>query len=219
MSFFITSVGRGFGADLVGLAGADAHCQQLAAAVGRGERMWRAYLSAPARPDGRSFTPGIGLARGPWVNARGVQVAAGVADLHSDDNALDRDNSLSEKGNVIGPGRHDILTGSNVDGTLSTDAPDTTCQGWTSHGAGRAMLGHHNRSGGGQRPRSWNSAHLSRGCSQADLRVHAGRCPDLLFRGGLTLGIPHHDCARASPIRSSSRRSIRSALSPQSTDA
>ena len=174
MSFFITSVGRGFGADLVGLAGADAHCQQLAAAVGRGDRMWRAYLSAPATPGGPAVHARDRIGKGPWVNARGVQVAAGVADLHSDDNALNRDNSLSEKGNVIGPGRHDILTGSNVDGTLSTDAPDTTCQGWTSHGAGRAMLGHHNRSGGGQRPRSWNSAHLSRGCSQADLRATLG---------------------------------------------
>ena len=174
MTFFITSVGRGFGADLVGLAGADSHCQQLAAAAGRGDRMWRAYLSAPATPGRPVVHARDRIGRGPWVNARGVQVAAGVDDLHSDDNALDRDNALSEKGGIIGPGRHDILTGSNVDGTLSIDAPDTTCQGWTSHGAGRAMLGHHNRSGGGQRPRSWNSAHLSRGCSQADLRATLG---------------------------------------------
>ncbi|MEO8256541.1 MAG: hypothetical protein ABI868_04265 [Acidobacteriota bacterium] len=174
MSFFITSTGRGFGADLVGLAGADAHCRQLAAAVGRGDRLWRAYLSAPASAGQPAVHARDRIGAGPWVNARGVQVAAGVADLHSDDNALDRDNSLSEKGGVIGPGRHDIMTGSNGDGTLSTEAPDTTCQGWTSHGAGRAMLGHHNRSGGGQRPRSWNSAHLSRGCSQADLRSTLG---------------------------------------------
>jgi hypothetical protein len=174
MSFFITSVGRGFGADLAGLAGADAHCRQLAAAVGRDDRMWRAYLSVPATPGRPVVHARDRIGTGPWFNARGVQVAADVADLHGDDNALNRDNSLSEKGNVIGPGRHDILTGSNVDGTLSTEAPDTTCQGWTSHGAGRAMLGHHNRSGGGQRPRSWNSAHLSRGCSQADLRASLG---------------------------------------------
>jgi hypothetical protein len=174
MSFFITSTGRGFGADLVGLAGADAHCRRLAAAVGGGDRMWRAYLSAPASNGRPAVHARDRIGTGPWVNAKGVQIAASVADLHSDDNALDRDTSLSEKGNVIGPGRHDILTGSNVDGTLSTEAPDTTCQGWTSHGAGRAMLGHHNRYGGGQRPRSWNSAHLSSGCSQADLRSTLG---------------------------------------------
>ena len=174
MSFFITSIGRGFGADLAGLAGADAHCQQLAAAVGRGNRMWRAYLSAPASAGRPAVHARDRIGTGPWVNARGIQVASNVADLHSDANALGRDTSLSEKGNVIGPGRHDILTGTNPDGTLATDAPDTTCQGWTSHGTGRAMLGHHNRSGGGQRPSSWNSAHLSRGCSQMDLRASMG---------------------------------------------
>jgi hypothetical protein len=174
MGFFVTSVGRGFGADLAGLAGADAHCQQLAAAVGRGNRTWRAYLSAPASAGRAVVHARDRIGNGPWLNAKGIQVASSVADLHSDANALGRDNSLSEKGNFIGPGRHDILTGTNVDGTLSTDAPDTTCQGWTSHAAGRAMLGHHNRSGGGQRPTSWNSAHLSIGCSQADLRATLG---------------------------------------------
>jgi hypothetical protein len=174
MSFFITSVGRGFGADLGGLAGADAHCLRLATTVGQGHRLWRAYLSAPASAGRPAVHARDRIGNGPWVNAKGVQVASSVADLHSDENALDRDTSLSEKGNVVAPGRHDILTGTNVDGTLATDAPDTTCQGWTSHGAGRAMLGHHNRSGGGQRPTSWNSAHLSRGCSQADLRATLG---------------------------------------------
>ena len=174
MSFFVTSVGRGFGADLGGLAGADAHCQQLATAVGVGRRVWRAYLSAPAAAGRPAVHARDRIGHGPWVNANGVQVAADVDDLHSDGNALGRENSLSEKGEAVGPGRHDILTGSNVDGTLATDAADTTCRGWTSHGPGRAMLGHHNRSGGGQRPTSWNSAHLSRGCSQADLRASLG---------------------------------------------
>ena len=174
MSFFITSTGRGFGADLAGLAGADAHCRQLATAVGHGNRVWRAYLSAPALAGRPAVDARDRIGRGPWVNAKGVQVAVSVADLHSDGNVLGRDTALSEKGTVIGPGRHDILTGTNVDGTLATDAPDTTCQGWTSHGAGRAMLGHHNRSGGGRRPTSWNSAHLSRGCSQVDLRASLG---------------------------------------------
>ena len=174
MTFFISSVGRGFGANLGGLAGADAHCQRLAAAVGRNDRTWRAYLSAPASSGGAAVDARDRIGRGPWVNALGVQVAANLAELHSDDNLLGRDTSLSEKGTVIADGRHDILTGTNVDGTLSTDAPDTTCQGWTSYGAGRAMLGHHNRTGGGQRPTSWNSAHLSSGCSQADLRSTLG---------------------------------------------
>jgi hypothetical protein len=174
MSFFITSIGRGFGGDLGGLAGADAHCQQLATAVGHGNRVWRAYLSAPPSAGRPAVHARDRIGRGPWVNAKGVQVASSVADLHSDGNALNRDNSISEKGTVIAPGRHDILTGTNVDGTLATEAPDTTCEGWTSHGAGHAMLGHHNRSGGGQRPTSWNSAHLSRGCSQVDLRASLG---------------------------------------------
>jgi hypothetical protein len=174
MSFFITSVGRGFGANLGGLAGADAHCRQRAATVGLNDRRWRAYLSAPASAGHPAVHARDRIGPGPWVNAKGVTVASSVANLHSDQNALGRDTSLSEKGTVIAPGRHDILTGTNVDGTLATDGPDTTCQGWTSHGPGRAMLGHHNRSGGGQRPTSWNSAHLSRGCSQSDLRASLG---------------------------------------------
>lgn len=174
MSFFVTSVGRGIGANLGGLAGADAHCQRLATEVGRGDRVWRAYLSAPASAGGRPVNARDRIGRGPWVNAAGVQIAASIEQLHSDDNALGRDTSLSEKGTTIGPGRHDILTGSNPDGTLAVGNGDTTCHGWTSHDLGRAMLGHHNRSGGGQRPTSWNSAHLSRGCSQMQLRASMG---------------------------------------------
>lgn len=174
MSFFVTSVGRGFGANLGGLAGADAHCQRLASAVGRGERTWRAYLSAPATSDQPAVHARDRIGTGPWVNARGVQIAANVAHLHSDDNGLTRETAISEKGATIAPGRHDILTGSTVDGTLATGDGDLTCNGWTSHAAGRAMLGHHNRYGGGQRPRSWNSAHPSRGCSQNDLRASLG---------------------------------------------
>jgi hypothetical protein len=174
MSFFVTRVGRGFGANLGGLAGADAHCLRLATAVGRGDRRWRAYLSAPPT-DGRSAVHARDrIGTGPWVNANGVQVAASVAQLHSDDNALDRDTALTEKGTTIGPTRHDIMTGSNPDGTLAVGARDTTCGGWTSVSIGSAMLGHHNRFGGGQRPTSWNSAHLSRGCSQNQLRASLG---------------------------------------------
>ena len=174
MTFFVTSTGRGFGADLGGLAGADAHCQQLASTVGAGRHMWRAYLSAPAASGRPAVNARDRIGRGPWFNFRGEMIADSVAALHRDDNGVTRDTALTEKGTTIAPGRHDILTGSNVDGTLSTDSGDTTCGGWKSHDVGQAMLGHVNRYGGGVRPTSWNSAHLSRGCSQSDLRASLG---------------------------------------------
>jgi len=174
MSFFITSTGRGFGANLGGLAGADAHCLRLAAAAGFGEKTWRAYLSAPATSRQPAVHARDRIGKGPWINALGVQVAASVAELHSDDSPIGRDTALSEKGTRIASERHDILTGSNPDGTLVAGPDDATCAGWTSHDAGRAMLGHHNRTGGGQRGTSWNSAHLSRGCSQRALRASNG---------------------------------------------
>lgn len=174
MSFFITSTGRGFGANLGGLDGADAHCRRLAAAAGHGDRLWRAYLSAPAN-DGRPAVHARDrIGRGPWVNVKGVAIAASIEELHGDANNVTFDTALNEKGNRIGAGRHDILTGSNPDGTMVTGGEDATCRGWTSHGEGRAMLGHHNRSGGGVRGTSWNSAHLSRGCSQRALRASNG---------------------------------------------
>ena len=173
MSFFVTSRGRGFGADLGGLAGADAHCQQLGRAAGS-SRTWRAYLSAPAARGRPAVNAKDRIGRGPWFNFRGVMIAASVADLHREDNGITRDTAVTEKGTTVAPGRHDILTGSNVDGTLSTEAGDTTCGGWISHDVGQAMLGHVNRYGGGVRPTSWNSAHLSRGCSQSDLRASLG---------------------------------------------
>jgi hypothetical protein len=178
MTFFVTSKGRGFGADLGGLAGADRSCQQLATSVGAGDHVWRAYLSAPPSDGQPAVNARDRIGRGPWVNAHGEEIASSVEQLHSDDNALDRDTAITEKGAAIASGRHDIMTGSNPDGTLSTDAPDTTCHGWTSHDAGSAMLGHSNRYGGGVRPKSWNSAHLSRGCSQDALRASLG---DALF--------------------------------------
>ena len=170
MSFFITSTGRGFGGNLGGLAGADAICRQRAAAVGRGDREWRAYLSAPASPDSPAVHARDRIGRGPWVNAHAVQIAGSVSELHGENN-LTGDTALTEAGSHVAPGRHDILTGSNVDGTLAPG--DATCRGWTSHADGRAMVGHHNRSGGG-RGDSWNSAHSSRGCSQNALRASLG---------------------------------------------
>ena len=175
MSFFVTSKGRGFGGNLAGLRGADAICQQLAASVGAGQRTWRAYLSAPATQDQPVVHARDRIGNGPWFNANGLPIAANVAELHDGPNALNATNTLTEKGTMVAPVRHDIMTGSNPDGTLLVNGTrDTTCHGWTSHDEGNAMLGHHNRSGGGQRPTSWNSAHMSRGCSQAELKASLG---------------------------------------------
>jgi hypothetical protein len=174
LGFFITSVGSGKGADFGGLEGADKHCQQLAQAVGAGNRTWRAYLSASgAKPVHAKDRIG----QGPWVNAKGVTVATSVADLHSDANKLSKENSLTEKGEIVNgrgdtPNRHDILTGSALDGTLAGD--NLTCNNWTSSGEGAAMVGHHDRQGGGTNPNSWSSAHPTKGCSQENLRGTGG---------------------------------------------
>jgi hypothetical protein len=175
LSFFITSANPGKGADLGGLAGADAHCAALAKAAGSpATRVWRAYLSTTG-PGGVNAKDRIG--NGPWFNAKGVQVASSVADLHSDNNKLSKENSLNEKGEVNNgrgdqPNRHDILTGSNLDGTAAT----ATCSNWTNgaQGGGGAQVGHHDRTGGGQNPTSWNSAHATPGCSIEELRKVGG---------------------------------------------
>lgn len=185
MSFFVTSDGTGNGANLGGLAGADAHCQKLAAAAGAGSRTWRAYLSvpgvgatptAPAVPqvDARSR-----IGNGPWFNARGELVAASVADLHEGDNKLTKASAIDERGagvNGVGdqPNQHDILTGSRPDGTAFSPRGDTTCRAWTSSSdeAGlSAVVGHSDRRGLVDAPwaRSWNFAHPSAGCSQRAL--------------------------------------------------
>jgi hypothetical protein len=172
MTFFITSASPGKGADLGGITGADAHCAALAKAAGApANRVWRAYLST----DKQAARDRIGS--GPWFNAKGVQVAASVADLHSDANKLSKENSLNEKGEVNNgrgdqPNRHDILTGSNLDGT----AAPATCSNWTNgaQGGGGAQVGHHDRQGGGANPTSWNSAHTTPGCSIEELRKVGG---------------------------------------------
>lgn len=177
LSFFLTSKGPGDGADLGGLAGADAHCQMLAESVGAGGRTWRAYLStggeSPVNARDR-------IGSGPWSSANGVQVASDVDDLHSDNNKLSKQNSISERGEPVNgrgdsPNRHDILTGSNLDGTTFSDGEDHTCRDWSYSGSeGSAQVGHHDRDGGGANPTSWNNAHGSRGCSQSDLQGTGG---------------------------------------------
>lgn len=180
MTFFVTSAGSGRGADLGGLAGADAHCQTLAQAAGAGGRTWRAYLSTQAA-DGR---PGVNardrIGAGPWRNANGVVVAQSVAQLHGENN-LTKENSVTERGQVVS-GRgdtvnmHDVLTGSQADGTAFAAGEDRTCRNWTSSGEGAAMVGHHDRVGlNDSAPmRSWNTSHPSRGCSQDALRGTGG---------------------------------------------
>jgi len=179
MTFFITSAGPGNGANLGGLAGADRHCQRLAEAVGTGNRMWRAYLSASASGGQAAVDARDRIGSGPWVNVQGVRVARDVADLHGDNNNLTKATVLSEKGEVTNgrgdtPNRHDILTGSQLDGTIFSGDADTTCQNWTSSSDGSARVGHFDRTGGGEHPTSWNSAHGSRGCSQENLRGTGG---------------------------------------------
>jgi hypothetical protein len=186
MSFFVTSAGPGKGADLGGLAGADQHCQSLAAAAGAGARTWRAYLSTQGKtlsdPEFVHARDRIGT--GPWRNAKGVVIARSVEELHSDANRLTKETALDERGRTVNgrtetPNNHDILTGSRPDGTAFPGAPfaDMTCGNWTKGGTdGSAMTGHHDRAGPVPSPwaTSWNSAHPTRGCHPEGLRSTGG---------------------------------------------
>jgi len=173
MTFFITSAGLGNGANLDGLRSADRHCAILAAQAGANPaRNWRAYLSTQTRPQQPAVHARNRIGTGPWYNAKGVIVAKDVDDLHSDKNNLTRATQLTDKGDS--PTMHDILTGSGLDGRAVDGSDDTTCNNWTSGAAGSALLGHYDRQGGGTNPTSWNSAHSSKGCSQANLQSTGG---------------------------------------------
>jgi hypothetical protein len=181
MTFFVTSVGSGKGANLGGLAGADAHCQQLAASVGAGNKTWRAYLSTNQANQGGAVNARDRIGNGPWQNAKGVVVATSVADLHSANAKMGRENSLTERGNMVAgfgftPNWHDALTGSDMEGRALPGNMNLTCNNWTSSTFGSAMLGHIDRQGGADTvfQRSWNSAHMSRSCSQPDLIATGG---------------------------------------------
>lgn len=171
MSFFVTSVGSGNGANLGGLEGADAHCQRLAQAVGAGGRTWRAYLSTQGA---NAVNARDRIGRGPWRNAQGVVIANDVAQLHGENN-LTKQTALTERGTVVNgrgdtPNQHDMLTGTQADGTAFPAGEDRTCRNWTSSGEGSAMTGHHDRMGiPGPAPTSWNASHPSRNCSQEGL--------------------------------------------------
>ncbi len=187
MSFFVTSTGSGKGADLGGVAGADAHCQKLASAAGSNAKNWRAYLSvpgkfasaatatAPAVPAEASINARDRIGNGPWFNAKGVLIAKDVDQLHNG-NMLSKDTALDERGNIVkgrgdSPNEHDILTGSRADGTAFAPQTDTTCKAWTSSSDGSAIVGHHDRTGPlpDNWAKSWNFSHQSAGCSQEAL--------------------------------------------------
>jgi hypothetical protein len=187
MRFFVTSVGLSKGADLGGLAGADAHCTALANAAKPGNNMtWHAYLSTQASGNQPAISARDRIGNGPWHNSKGVLVANNLGHLHGDTleqarlgNGLTKNANLNEKGELVNgqgdmPNRHDILTGSTTDGKAFTDAADHTCSNWTSStaGSGSGQVGHHDRSGGGNN--SWNSSHPSRGCSQENLVATGG---------------------------------------------
>lgn len=184
MSFFVTSTGIGNGANLGGLAGADNYCQTLAQAAGAGTKTWRAYLSTQAADGKPAVNARDRIGRGPWQNSKGAVVAKDVAELHAANNLV-KQTALSEKGDVINgrgdtPNRHDVLTGSQPDGTAFAGSDDRTCKNWTSSTQGSAMVGHSDRTGTNDEPpaKSWNSSHPSRGpdggCSQADLKSTGG---------------------------------------------
>jgi hypothetical protein len=181
MSFFVTSVGSGKGADFGGLAGADKHCQTLAAAAGAGGKTWHAYLSASATGSSPAVNARDRIGKGPWKNAKGVVVAKDVAELHGTNN-LTKQTALTEKGDVSKgrgdtPNQHDILTGSQPDGTAFAGAEDKTCGNWTKSGAvGSAIVGHHDRTGTSPPPSdvSWNSSHPTKGCDIPGLASTGG---------------------------------------------
>ena len=181
MTFFVTSTGSGRGADFGGLAGADAHCQALATAVGSGHRAWRAYLSTSVSPASPTQNARERIGKGPWQNAKGVVIAQNVAELHGKNN-LNKQTALNEKGEIVNgrgdtPNMHDILTGSQPDGTaMAGDPSKTTCGNWTLSGAGAAIVGHHDRLGlrDDEPSQSWNSSHPSRGCSLDNLKASGG---------------------------------------------
>ena len=179
-TFFVTSAGPGKGGDLGGLAGADAHCQALATAIGAGSKTWRAYLSSTALAQGGPVNARDRIGKGPWQNVKGVVIAKDVDDLHSASNNLSQQTALTERGTMVAgvgmtPNQHDAITGSTADGRTFPANLNLTCNNWTSSTFGSAMLGHIDRT-----PKtppnleSWNAAHMSRSCSQPDLIATGG---------------------------------------------
>ena len=181
MTFFVTSTGPGKGADLGGLDGADRHCQALAQNAGAGGKTWRAYLSSNAAMAGGAVNARDRIGKGPWQNFKGAVVAQNPDDLHSDNNKLSMENSLTERGTIVSgtgmtPNWHDVLTGSSPEGRAFPANMNLTCNNWTSSTFGSAMLGHADREGIADTvyQKSWVSSHMSRSCSQPDLVATGG---------------------------------------------
>jgi hypothetical protein len=179
-SFFVTSANPGKGADLGGLVGADAHCQALATSAGLGTRTWRAYLSTQSSGGTAAVNARDRIGKGPWQNVKGVVIAKDVAELHGTNN-LTKQTALTEKGAVVNgrgdtPNLHDILTGTQADGTAYPAGEDRTCGNWTKGGDGSAFVGHHDRTGLDTSPPalSWNASHPTRGCSLPQLATTGG---------------------------------------------
>lgn len=179
MNFFLTNEGPGNGADLGGLEGADRFCTRLATEAGSSKHTWRAYLSAAATPTSKAVNARDRISTGPWYNYKGVQVAKDIAELHGENN-LTKATVLTQKGDTVNgrgdtPNRHDILTGSTLQGIVADGTDDNTCNNWTSSAAtGGALVGHFDRIGGGANPTSWNSAHKSNGCGLKNLQATGG---------------------------------------------
>ena len=212
MSFFVTSAGSATAPISAASPAPIGICQTLAAAAGGGSKTWHAYLSAAAANGQPAVNARDRIGAGPWYNAKGARIAQNVADLHGDTleqarrgNNMTKVTALTEKGDTINgvgdtPNRHDMLTGSQLDGTAFTDGADHTCGNWTSGATGTVQLGHHDRTGGGNT--SWNSTHPSRGCSQENLVAHRRRRAVLLLRDQLMLSMPWELGAdRLGPVR------------------
>ncbi len=182
MSFFVTSVGMGKGGDLGGLAGADSHCQSLAEAAGSKGKTWKAYLSTQAKDGKAAINARDRIGEGPWVNANGIVMGENLEVVHYSNANFNYNGSRNEYGATINsrgmgnsPNMHDILTGSNMDGTASTSSDDATCNNWTSSDAGAAIVGHHDRFRFTTPGSSWNSVHKTKGCSLDDLKATGGQ--------------------------------------------
>ena len=187
MSFFITSIGRGDGANFGGIEGADEHCQDLASDVGADNKTWRAYLSKTGRINFKVPENNVAaihardrIGKGPWFNTKGELIARDIEHLHADNN-INKQTALNEKGEMVNgrgdkPNQHDILTGSRADGTAFSPHIDLTCKNWTHSGEGAAGVGHHDKAGpvDDNWAKSWNFAHFSRGCSQDALKSSGG---------------------------------------------
>ncbi|EKD46817.1 MAG: hypothetical protein ACD_67C00056G0007 [uncultured bacterium] len=181
MTFFLTSINPGKGADLGGLAGADSYCQALATSAGAGEKTWHAYLSTTSAGGNAGINARDRIGQGPWKNFKGEIIAKNIEELHGENN-INKQTALTEKGQVVNgrgdtPNIHDILTGSGPDGRTIAGDTDTTCGNWTKNTDGSAMVGHQDRMGTSDtaEARSWNSSHLSRGCDLEALASSGGR--------------------------------------------